>query len=183
MKTTAKKRLTILAGLGLALLVTLPGLLSANENRGRGPKMAVLSGVGGWDIVPPAFTAQFLFVDADLNTHARHMPLVGALKLTGNGVIIDSKISADFNAELDPTFSGPLWGEVTMTAKVGGINTLIFEGRANGDLVGLVGAGKIKLIGRGPYLGATLDLTFVEIGPGNTDNYNWTGRLLHFPTR
>ena len=113
----------------------------------------------------------------------RHMPLVGALRLTGNRVLIDSKISADFNSELDSTFSGPLWGEVTMTAVIGGVNTLIFKGQAEGNTVALVSVGKMKLIGRGPYEGATLNLTFDEIGPGNTDVYNWKGRLLYFPMR
>ena len=117
MKTTAKKHLTILPGLSLALLVSLPGALSANDNRDRGPRMAVVSGVGGWDIVPPNFAPQFLFAGTDGQTHVRHLPLVGYLKLTGNRVTIDSKISADFNSELDATFSGPLWGEVTMTAR------------------------------------------------------------------
>lgn len=180
MKTTAKKTL---ASVSLALLVSLPGLVSANENHGLGPRMAELTGVGGWDIVLPNFIPQFLFAGTDGQTHVRHMPLVGALRLIGNRVVIDSKISADFNSELDATFSGPLWGEVTMTAVIGGINTLIFEGRATGTTAALVSVGKIKLIGRGPYEGATLDLTFEEIGPGNTDIYNWKGRLLQFSRR
>jgi len=179
MKVISKIQLSVGAGLILALLVSLPGLLSANDNPV--PRKAAVTGVGGWNVVPANFIPQFLFGGTDGDTHIRHMPLVGDLSLTGDGVALNGKLTVDLNGELDATFSGPLWGEMTMTAKVDGVKTLIFVGRATADTVGLVTVGKIKLHGLGPYEGATLDLTFEEIGPGNTDTYNFKGYLLHAP--
>lgn len=181
MNATPKKHLIILAGLALGLVVSLTGLLSANENHGHGPRNNAVSGVGGWNIVPANFTPQFLFVGTDGDTHIRHLPLVGNLNLSGDGVTLNGKLTVDLNGELDSTFSGPLWGEVTITAKVDGVKTLIFEGRATADTVGLVSIGKMKLCGLGAYEGATLDLTFEEIGPGNSDTYNFKGSLRHAP--
>ncbi len=183
MKAFKKKQLTLLAGLSLALLVSLPGLLSANDKHDHGPRKATLTGVGGWNIVPASFTPQFLFVGTDGETHLRYMPLVGDLNLSGDGVTLNGKLSVDLNGELDSTFSGPLWGEMTMTARIDGVKTLIFQGQATADSVGLVTIGKVKLNGMGPYEGATLDLTFEEIGPGNTDTYNFKGRLQRAPRR
>ena len=181
MKATVKKHLTILAGLSLALLISLPSLLSANDKHDRGPRKTAVSGRLGWNIVPPAFTPQFLFAGTDGDTHVRHMPLVGNINLTGRGVTINGKLTADFNAELDSTFSGPLWGEVTITATIDGVKNLIFEGRFTADSVALASIGKIKLQGRGPYEGATMELRFEEIGPGNSDTYNCKGYLLGDP--
>jgi len=177
MKATAKKHLIILAGLSLALLISLPSLSSADGRRDRGPRKAAVTGGFGWNIVAPAFTPQFLFAGTDGDTHIRHMPLVGNINLTGRGVTLNGKITGDLNGELDPTFSGPLWGECSITAMIDGVKTLIFEGRFTADAVGLVSIGKIKMDGRGRYEGATLELTFEEIGPGNTDTYNCKGHL------
>lgn len=99
--------------------------------------------------------------------------------LPARGVTINAKIHADLNGELDSTFSGVVWAPVTLTATIDGIKTIIFEGGATADTVALVSIGKIKLHGRGPYEGATLDLTFEEIGPGNSDIYNFKGHLKH----
>jgi len=181
MKVISKIQFTVGAGLILALLSSLPGQLSANDQRDHGPRKTAVAGVGGWNIVPANFTPQFLFVGTDGDTHIRHLPLVGNLNLSGDGVTLNGKLTVDLNGELDSTFSGPLWGEVTITAKVDGVKTLIFEGRATADTVGLVSIGKMKLCGLGAYEGATLDLTFEEIGPGNTDTYNFKGSLRHAP--
>ena len=75
----------------------------------------------------------------------------GKISSSGGGVSIEGKFSADFNAELDATFTGPLWAPVTITGTVNGSKTLLFEGNATGNTVGLVSAGVIKLEGRGPY--------------------------------
>ena len=181
MKVISKIQLSVGVGLILALLVSLPGLLSANDNHV--PRKVAVNGVGGWNVVPPNFTPQFLFAGTDGDTHIRHLPLVGDLSLTGDGVTLNGKLTVDLNGELDSTFSGPLWGEMTMTTKVDGVKTLIFAGHATADTVGLVSIGKMKLHGLGPYEGAALDLTFEEIGPGNTDTYNFKGVLIQGPRR
>src|SRR5262249_5636592 len=125
------------------------------------------------DIKPP-----FIFNGTDRNLYVRHLPLVGRIALAGRAVAIQGKISADFNGDLDETYSGPLWAPVTITATVNGSKAVIFEGNALGTTVGLVSRGIINLSGRGPYEGARLEIKFTENGPANTDTYTLKGNLI-----
>jgi hypothetical protein len=159
-------------GLGLALLVGLSGAISA-QNTG-----IAVTGKSDWTIVPANIVPPFLFIGTDGDFYIRHLPLVGKITLAGRDVSIEGKISADFNAELDATFSGPVWASVTITGTVNGSRTLLFEGNATGTTVGLVSVAKIKLEGRGPFEGDRLELQLTEIGPGNTDTYDLKGTLI-----
>src|SRR5262249_16059306 len=114
----------------------------------------------------------------DLNFYVRHLPLVGRIALAGRAFSIQGKISADFNGDLDQSYSGPVWAPVTITTTVNGSNTVIFEGNRLGTTLGLVTTGIIKLSGRGPYEGARLEFQFTENGPGNTDTYTLKGTLI-----
>ena len=67
---------------------------------------------------------------------------------------------------------------MTITSTINGRNTIIFEGNASGNTVGLVSEGVINLEGRGPFQGDKLELAFTEIGPGNTDTYDLKGVLI-----
>ena len=166
---------------GLALLVGLSVIVSASDPPDRGSAKIPVTGKSDWSIVPAALTSPFVFAGTDGDFYVRHLPLVGKISLTGRDLAIEGRISADFNAELDPTFSGPLWAPVTITGTIDGSKTILFEGNATGTTVGLVSTGVIKLEGRGPYEGAKLELEFTEIGPGNTDTYNLKGVLIQIP--
>lgn len=165
-------------GIALALLITTPVFIAAGDPPNPGPPGIVVTGNSDWSIVPAALTPPFLLIGTDGDYYVRHLPLVGRITLTGHDVSFQGKISADFNAELDATFSGPVWAPVTITATVNGSKALIFEGNATGNTVGLVSVGVIKLDGRGPYEGARLEFKFTEIGPGNTDTYSLEGTLI-----
>jgi len=168
-------------GVGLALLVTLPVFVSPGDtgdgNQGDQGRVAV-TGNSDWSIVPAAIAPPFVFNGTDGDIYIRHLPLVGRITLTGRATSIQGKISADFNGDLDGTYSGPLWAPVTITATVNGSKTVIFDGNALGSTVGLVSTATIKLSGRGPYAGTRLELELKEIGPGNTDTYTLKGTLI-----
>jgi hypothetical protein len=168
-------------GFSFALIVALSVLVLADDAPDRSPGRIAMAGNSDWSIVPAALTPQFVFNGTDGDFYIRHLPLVGKISLAGRGVSIEGKISADFNAELDSTFSGPLWAPVTITGTIDGSKTLLFEGNATGTTVELVSAGAIKLDGRGPYEGTRLEIEFTEIGPGNTDTYNLKGALIPGP--
>ena len=166
-------------GVGLALLVTLPVFVSPGDTLNGSPGGIAVTGNSDWSIVPAAIAPPFVFNGTDGDIYIRHLPLVGRITLSGRAVTIQGKISADFNGDLDGTFSGPLWAPVTITATVNGSKTVIFEGNALGATVGLVSTGTIKLNGRGPYEGARLEIQFKENGPGNTDTYTLNGTLIN----
>ena len=109
-----------------ALLVGLSGICSADDSPDRAPGRVAVTGNSDWSIVPAALTPQFVFIGTDGDFYIRHLPLVGNISLTGRSVSIEGKISADFNAELDPTFSGPVWAPVTITGRINGTKTLLF---------------------------------------------------------
>ena len=125
-------------GVGLALMVGLSVIFSGVSGESaldrRSGRLAV-TGNSDWSIVPANLTPQFVFNGTDGNFYVRHLPLVGRLTLAGLGVSIEGRINADFNSELNPTFSGPFWAPVTMTATIDGRNTTIFEGNASGHTV------------------------------------------------
>lgn len=165
-------------GFGLALLVGLSAAISTQRAANSPPLGIAVTGKFDWTIVPANIVPPFLFIGTDGDFYIRHLPLVGRLSLAGKDVSIEGKISADFNGELDATFSGPVWAPVTITGAVNGSKTLLFEGNATGTTVGLVSVGTIKLEGRGPFEGDRLELEFTEIGPGNTDIYEFKGSLI-----
>jgi len=162
----------------VAWLVTHPVFLSAADAPIGSPVGIAVTGNSDWSIVPANLTPQFVFDGIDGDLYVRHLPLVGRITLAGRSVSIQGRISADFNGDLDATYSGPLWAPVTITATADGSKAVIFEGNAIGSTVGLVSTGTIKLSGRGPYEGAKLQLEFTEIGPGNTDTYTLKGTLI-----
>jgi len=170
-------------GSSLALLVGLAGIVLGGSGPDPALHRVIVTGNSDWSIVPANLAPPFLIVGTDGDFYVRHLPLVGKIRLAGRGVSIDGKISADFNAELDSTFSGPLWAPVIITANINGSKTLLFEGNATGTTAGLVSVGAIKLDGRGPFEGARLELGFTEIGPGNTDTYDLKGVLTQCPGR
>jgi hypothetical protein len=135
-------------GLGLALLVGFSVALSAQDATNHTPPGITVTGKSDWTIVPANVVPPFVFVGTDGDFYIRHLPLVGQITLAGRNVSIVGKISADFNAELDATFSGPLWAQVTITGTINGSKTLLFEGNATGNTVGLVSVATIKLEGQ-----------------------------------
>ena len=171
-------RRSALKKFGLALLLALPVFISPGNTPDPSPPGITVTGNFDWSIVPAALTPQFVFNGTDGELYIRHLPLVGRITLAGREVSIQGKISADFNGDLDGTFSGPVWAPVTITATVNGTSTVIFEGNALGSTVALVSTGTVKLSGRGPYKGASLEFEFTEIGPGNTDTYTLKGTLI-----
>jgi hypothetical protein len=166
-------------GVGLALLIALPAFVSTGDTPDGNPGGIAVTGNSDWSIVPAAIAPPFVFNGTDGEIYIRHLPLVGRITLTGRASSIQGKISADFNADLDGTYTRPLRAPVTITANVGGTKTVIFEGNALGNTVGLVSRATIKLSGRGPYAGARLELELTEIGPGNTDTYTLKGTLIN----
>ncbi|HEX5222609.1 MAG TPA: hypothetical protein VFZ59_23845 [Verrucomicrobiae bacterium] len=168
--------------LGLfALLAALLPVIFAQDSPDRSPGRVEVTGNFDWSIVPANLIPPFVLVGTDGEFYVRHLPLVGKITLTGRSVSIEGKISADFNGELDATFTGPVWAAVTITGTVDGKKVLLFEGNATGDTVALVSTGKITLNGRGPYEGSKLEMEFTENGPGNTDTYSFTGALIPAP--
>jgi len=165
----------------LALLAALLPVIFAQDSPDRSPGRIEVSGNFDWSIVPAPLAPPFVMVGTDGEFYIRHLPLVGKITLTGRSVSIEGKISADFNGELDATFTGPVWAPVTITGTVDGKKVVLFEGNATGDTVGLVSIGDMKLNGRGPYKGSTLEIQFIEIGPGNSDIYSFQGALIPGP--
>jgi len=165
----------------LALLASLLPVIVAQDAPDRSPGRVEVIGNFDWSIVPANLVPPFVMIGTDGEFYIRHLPLVGRITLTGRSVSIEGKISADFNGELDATFSGPVWAPVTITGTVDGKKVLLYEGNATGDTVGLVSTGTVKLNGHGPYEGTKLEMEFTETGPGNTDIYSFTGALIPGP--
>ena len=182
MKLIAKNQLATLVGLTLALASIVPGTLNADDKNDGKPKKDAVTGNFDWSIVPPNLTA-YIIPGTDGDLYLRNMPLVGAFNLTGDKVSIQAKISVQLSGELDATATGVLWAPSVITATVEGVKTIIFEGQAKADTVGLVSTGKATLSGRGPYEGQQLEFTFEEIGPGNSDTYTLKGQLSCEPRR
>ena len=172
---------TVSIAFSLALLVAVPVITLAEDTPARSPGRTEVTGNFDWSIVPANLVPPFVMVGTNAEYYVRHLPLVGKITLTGRGVLFDGTISADFNGELDATFTGPVWAPVTVTGTVDGKKVLLFEGNATGDTVALVSTGTIKLNGRGPYEGFKLEIQFTELGPGNTDTYSFQGALIPGP--
>jgi hypothetical protein len=188
MNTIKTNRLTLVTGLTLALLVGLGATVAPKDrdNPNRDPARKAVTGGFDWSIVPPNLPA-YIIPGTDGDLYLRNAPLVGTFALTGRGITLDptsTKISVQLSGELDPnTFNGVLWTPAVLTATIDGVKTIIFEGAATADTVGLVSTGKATLTGRGPFEGTKLEFTFEEIGPGNSDTYTLTGYLSPAPRR
>jgi hypothetical protein len=176
MKTISLKEILLLTGIVVLLTAGLTGTFRAEAKPDAAPKPMAVTGSMDWSIVPPNLPA-YVIPGTDGDLYLRNMPLVGRFQLTGERVSIDAKLSVQLSGELDATGTGVLWAPAIVTATIGGVKTIIFEGPATADTVGLVSVGEAALRGRGPYEGSTLEFTFEEIEPGNSDTYTVKGQL------
>jgi hypothetical protein len=177
MKATAKKHLTILAGLSLALLVSLPGTVFADGKPDRHPNVTAVTGQSDWSIVPPAIPSEYVTFHEDGSAAIKRMPLAGNFSLAGDGTTLDATIKGILSADLDPTLSGPIYGPLVVTKKIKGREIVIFEGRFFGRVNGLLASGQIILHGRGHLAGTMIVVSFLETG-ANTETFVLTGHLF-----
>jgi hypothetical protein len=173
MKTIANK--LFLAFAGFAVMLS-PGFSDRLRADGAPQKTAV-TGYIDFSIVPPNL-GPYTLPGTDGDLYVRHLPLVGKFTLAGKGITLDAKINVDFNAEFDVTGTGVAWFPVTITATVNGVKTIIFDGQGSANEVLLVSTGNVSLKGCGPYRGMKLEFSFEEIGPGDSNTYNYRGCLM-----
>jgi hypothetical protein len=181
MKTLSKNSLIGLVALMLGLLLSSPSPALADESHSPHLRNSSVEGNFDWSIVPANFNMPGVVLPGtDGRLYVRHLPLIGKFRLAGHGVSIVAKIHADLDGELDSNYTGVLWAPVTLTAVDSASRAIvIFQGRAIADTVALVSTGVMELRGRGKFEGATLTLTFQEIGPGNSDTYRFKGQLKY----
>ena len=179
MKANTKKHFTLIAGLSLALLVSLPGLVFAHGKPDRRPNPSVIAvtGQSDWSIVQVAIPSEYVTFFEDGSAAIQDMPLAGNFSLTGEGTTINATIKGILNADLDPTLSGPIYGPLVVTQKIKGRECVIFEGRFFGRVNGLLASGQMLLHGRGHYAGQLIALSFLETG-ANTETFVLTGHLF-----
>jgi hypothetical protein len=183
MKTTAANRAGLPAGLTLALLLSASGMLRAEGQPPRGvPKKTAVTAYGDFSIVPPDL-GPYVIPGTDGELYVQGLPLVGRFNLTGRGIALEAKMHVNFSAELDVTGTGVAWFSVVITTTIEGVKTIAFEGQGSATEVNLVSTGKVSLAGRGSYEGSKLELTFEEIGPGDSNTYNFQGDLSPAPRR
>lgn len=171
-----RQRFSVLAGLALALISEPTTLLQAEGKPDSVPRKVEVTGAFDLSIVPPNLPP-FVLAGTDGHLYLRNMPLVGKVTIAGEGFSLDGKISIELSGELDQSGTGPLWAPAVVTATIAGVKTIVFQGSATGDTVGLVSTGRAILRGRGPCEGTLLDFTFEEIGPANSDTYTLKGQL------
>lgn len=176
MKKIPNKLIQTAAGFALVLSTVFPVQLHA----GGGPKETAVTGYIDFSIVP-ANLGPYTIQGTDGDLYVRHLPLVGKFTLNGRGIKLDAKVHVDFSAEFDITGTGVAWFPVTITTTLNGVKTLIFEGQGNASEVSLVSVGNVSLKGRGPYEGMNLEFRFEEIGPGDSNTYNYKGVLMPGP--
>ena len=176
MKTTTTNRASILAGLTLTLLLGAASPLHAQA----APKHTAVTAYGDFSIVPPNL-GPYLIAGTDGDLYVHGLPLVGRFTLTGKGISLDAKMHVSLSGELDVTGTGVTWFPVTITTTVEGAKTIVFEGQGSANEVNLVAVGKVSLAGRGPHEGSQLELTFEEIGPGDSNTFNFRGDLTPAP--
>jgi hypothetical protein len=181
MKTIATHRLLNLTCIVIGLLTTAPATLQAAPDDSARGKIAVTAH-SDFAIVPPNL-GPYLIQGNDGDLYLRHLPLVGKFTLSGKGVALEAKVHVDLSGEFDATGTGPVWFPVTVTATIDGVKTILFEGRGSAYEVHLVAVGEVSLTGRGPYKGTKLELTFEEIGPGDSNTFNYRGYLIPVPTK
>jgi hypothetical protein len=180
MKAITTFRLLNLAALTIGLLACAPALLRADDHHNGVRGKIAVTGYSDFAIVPPNL-GPYLIPGTDGDLYLSRLPLVGKLTLAGKGVAIDGKVHLELSGELDATGTGAVWFPVTATTTINGVKTLIFEGRGSANEVNLVAAGRISMVGRGPYEGMKLELTFEEIGPGDSNTFNHKGYLMPAP--
>ena len=179
MKNIATFRLLNLTALTFGLLTTAPAPLRADPCDGPRGKTEVTA-YSDFSIVP-ANLGPYVIPGTDGDLYLHHVPLVGKFILTGKGVAIDGKVHVDLSGEMDASGTGAVWFPTTVTATIGGVKTILFEGRGSANEVNLVATGQISLTGRGPYEGMKLELTFREIGPGDSNTFHHKGYLMPAP--
>jgi hypothetical protein len=178
MKTAATNCASLAAGLVLTLL-----LGAASQVQGQAvPKPNAVTAYGDFSIVPPNL-GPYLLVGADGDLYLQGLPLVGRFTLNGKGISLEAKMHVNLSGELDATGTGVTWFPVTITTTIDGVKAIVFEGQGSANEVNLVAVGKISLTGRGPYEGSRLELTFEEIGPGDSNTFNFRGDLMPAPQR
>lgn len=178
MKTTPTNLASLLAGLTLTLLLGTVSPLHAEA----APKRTAVTAYGDFSIVPPNL-GPYLIAGTDGDLHVQGLPLVGLFTLTGKGISLDAKMHVSLSGELDVTGTGVTWFPVTITTTIDGVKTIVFEGQGSANEVNLFAVGKVSLAGRGPYEGSKLELTFEEIGPGDSNTFNFRGDLTPAPRR
>lgn len=178
MRTSTKTRLAGVAGLAFVLLLSQATQLRADNH----PQKKAVMGYIDWSLVPVNL-GPYLIPGTDGDLYLRHLPLAGSFTMTGEGVSLQARIHVDLNGELDVNGNGVVWGTTVITTTIDGIRTLIFEGTGSAQEAALVSKGTMSLSGRGPYQGTKLEFLFQEIGPGNTDTYNYTGYLMPEPSK
>jgi hypothetical protein len=180
------KNIAIYRSLNIALLTTglwtsAPAMLHADSGEVRHGRISVTA-YSDFSIVPPNL-GPYIIPGTDGNLYISHAPLVGRFILGGNGVAIDGKVYIDLSGEVDATGTGAVWFPTTVTATIDGVKTILFEGRGSANEVNLVAIGQLSLTGRGPYEGMKVELTFEEIGPGDSNTFNHKGYLMPAPPR
>ena len=174
MKATSKNHLTILVGLILGLLLTLPNTVLAKDKH---PSVTAVTGQSDWAIVPPAIPSEHVTFHEDGSTTIDRMPLAGNFALTGDGVNIIGIAKGILTADLDQTLSGPIYGPFIVTRESQGKEKVIFTGSFFGRVNGLLASGQIILRGRGEFAGQTIVVSFLETG-ANTEVFVLTGHLF-----
>jgi hypothetical protein len=171
MKVLSKSILAVLVGASLALFVSLPVSLRADEAK------TAITGGWAWSIMPPFSGPGEIIPVPNGNVHLRDVAASGVFSFTGEGVTLNATITANINGNLDETLSGPIYGSTILTAVIDGVETVIFAGTFAGQSVGLLTEGKVMLQGRGPYAGLSLHFYFTEVPP--MDVYTFEGYLLN----
>jgi len=96
--------------------------------------------------------------------------LAGVFSVSGEDIVIEGTVTAEYNADLDSSFTGPIYGKTSIVGTIKGRQATLFKGRFFGHTVGLVSSGMVILEGRGPYAGMTLFLSFQHTDPATTDH-------------
>jgi len=177
MKGKTKRRIVLVSVMTLALIVALQSLVlakatdvevagvwtAASKNK---TERGWPDNGGNWHFVTQPFGSTWTdpYVPLQLNSASDGSPIV-----TGN---LDMVLSC----KLTPPGSGPCKGPATITDETG---TVLWEGQGHLMVVAMVSTGQIVVQGRGPYEGTHLVLDVQEIGTGNTDVFDVTGRLLY----
>jgi len=177
MNTITPLRTGLITSLTLVLLL---GGAATPLHAGPAPKHIPVTAYGDFSIVPPNL-GPYLIPGTDGDLYVQGLPLVGRFALTGKGLSLDAKMHVNLSGELDVTGTGVTWFPVTITSTIEGVKTIVFEGQGSANEVNLVAVGKVSLTGRGPYAGSKLELTFEEIGPGDSNTYNFQGHLTPTP--
>jgi len=134
----------------IGLIVSITGTISAKATK---------TEVTGQASLTQIIDLQF-FNDEAGGLHIRNLVLAGNFSLTGDGINIEGTLIEEIIANLDETLSGPAHASFTVT--IDGEETVIWEGHASGQAVGLSTSGKAVAQGSGPFAGMKLKFSFEE---------------------